>query len=413
MLTRLRYLRVVITLCALLWPLTNTVNAQNSAGELQRILREKAAFDAADFVAVEQGQTVVRLSPLQDKKEIALSGIVSVRANVDEFLKSYREGLTQKNHPAVMEIGRFESVPALSDLKDLTIDSRDIEDLKECVVGDCQLRLSAPMIERFRNEVNWQAPDYQVQATQLFKTMLVDYVRDYVARGDAALIEYSDKRDEVRVAEEQKVLTAATGYLNDLLPGTPLNNPPPGMHLIEQAIVWSKVKLGLKPVLMINHITIYEQDRGQDRNMGPQVLIASRQLYANHYFNSSLALTAFVIVPGATPEAYLVYENRSRSDALQGLFSKFKRRMVESKALDGVKAILEYSKLSLEGSGFSVAAETTAQQSTGWRHRLFGGIRPVLWVLIVSGLFTLLVLGRRRAEARPARRPVALSSERR
>jgi hypothetical protein len=51
--------------------------------------------------------------------------------------------------------------------------------------------------------------------------------------------------------------------------------------------------------------------------------------------------------------------------------------------------------LSLDGSGVD-AAETNvvAHQSTGWGQRLFGGVRPFLWVLIISALLALLVLGK-------------------
>jgi hypothetical protein len=97
---------------------------------------------------------------------------------------------------------------------------------------------------------------------------------------------------------------------------------------------------------VINHIQVYRDVR----DYGPQVLVASKQIYANHYFNSSLALTGFVSVAGATPAAFLVYENRSRTDGLQGAFSKFKRRMIENKAVDGLKSILEHSRLNLDGS---------------------------------------------------------------
>ncbi len=84
-------------------------------------------------------------------------------------------------------------------------------------------------------------------------------------------------------------------------------------------------------MIAINHISIYKRDS----DVGPQVLVASKQIYANHYFNAFLALTAFVNVPGATNGSYLVYENRSRADGLEGPFGKIKRGVVEKKALEG------------------------------------------------------------------------------
>jgi len=358
--------------------------AQSSTSDLQRILSEKAAFEPADFAALEQGKTIVKLTPITDKREVALCGLVSLRTSADEFLRSYLDGMTRQNNKTLLEAGRFGSAPAVADLQQLTIEAADIEDLKQCVAGDCQIKLSAKMIERLRREVDWQASDYQTQATQLLKTMLVEYVRDYRAHGPAALIEYNDKRDGVRVADEQRALGSASGYLTDLLRDTRA-----GLQLVEDAIIWSKIKFGLKPVLVVNHVRAYKVEREH----GPQVLVVSNQIYANHYFTSSLALTAFVNVPGATP--YLVYENRSRTDGLVGPFSKLKRSVIEGKSVEGLKAVLEHSKARIEGAPFGAADTAIAvRQSGGWGRRLFGGIRPLLWVLVISALAALLLLRR-------------------
>ena len=396
-----------IFLCTLIVCLSASINlGQSSIAEFQKLLREKAAFDKADLAALQTNQPVVRLSPVADKREVAVSGVVNVRAVAEDFLKSYREGMTRKNNAAILEIGSFGKEPALADLQTLTLESRDIEDLKECVVEDCQVKLSATMIERFRNGIDWQSPEHQVAATNLFKQMLLDYVRDYRARGDAALIEYNDKRTEVSLAKEQRALAATSGYINGVLA-----DPNSGLQLVDDAIVWSKIKFGLKPVLAINHIQIYKRDR----DVGPQVLVASKQIYANHYFNASHALTAFVSVPGASQGAYLVYENRSIADGLEGPFSKIKRGVVEKKAVEGLRAILEHSRSSLEGHDLTAAtAEFSAHQSYGWGRRLFGGIRPLLWLLSISALIALLALGKRRtdnaAAARKALKPEGVQS---
>ena len=381
--TRVNFLPIVFTLCALACLTTNAALAQSSADEFRRILNQKAAFEPADFAALEQGQTIVKLTPVTDKREIAFCGLVSLRTSADNFLSTYLDSMTRQNNQTILEAGRFGTAPAVADLQHLTIEPADIEDLKACVAGDCQIKLSAKMIERLRHEVNWQAPDYQAKAAQLLKTMLADYVRDYVARGPEALIEYNDKRDQVRLADEQQALGSASGYLNDLL-----RDASSGLRVVEEAIIWSKVKFGLKPVLVINHVKAYRRDTG------PQVLVASNQIYANHYFTSSLALTAFVSVPGANP--YLVYENRSRTDGLVGPFSKIKRRIIENKSVEGLKAILEHSKQSMEGPAYAAAAKTAVavHQTSSWSQRLFGGVRPLLWVLVLSALAALLLLRR-------------------
>src|SRR5829696_7634357 len=369
MLTRINLLFCTLLICAG----ASSVVAQASIAEFQKLLQEKANFEQEDFAALQLNQPVVRLSPVNNKREVAISGLVNIQANAEDFLRSYRESLTRKNNAAILESGSFGKDPALSDLQNLTIEAGDIEDLKECIVGECQVKLSAPMIERFRKEINWQAPDYQLSVTNLFKQMLLDYVQDYRSRGEAALIDYNDKRNEVSVAAEQRSLDSASSYVNDFITERQSSD----LRLVEDAIVWSKIKFGLKPVVVINHIKIFRRDAG----VGPQVLTASKQIYANHYFNAFLALTAFVNVPDANQGAYLVYENRSRADGLEGPFSKIKRGVVEKKALEGLNNILAQSKASLEGSGSSVtaAAEFSSHRSYGWGRRLFGGIRPLLW----------------------------------
>jgi hypothetical protein len=399
MLTRIKYLLCTLLICLA----ANTVWSQTSLTEFQKALQQKAAFEATDFAALKLNQPVVRLAPTSDKREIAVSGLVNVRAGAEEFLRSYRESMTRKTNPAILEIGSFAGEPNVSDLNSLTLDTADIEDLKDCVVGDCQLKLSASMIQRFSKEIDWDAPNYQLAATNLFKQMLLDYVRDYRTRGEAALIEYNDKRDEVSLATEQRALNAASSYVNDVLAQAKSN-----LQLAEDSIIWSKIKFGLKPVIAINHVQIYRRNS----DAGPQVLIASNQIYANHYFNASLALTAFVNIPGVDQGAYLVYENRSRADGLEGPFGKLKRGVVEKKALEGLKTILEHSQASLGGSALTASTEDfAAYESYGWGQRLFGGIRPLLWLLVLSALIALLVLGKRRVDNLAASKTKTLKPE--
>lgn len=399
MLTRNQYLLCTLLVCFG----AGSALAQASMADFQQALREKAAFNEHDFAALQLRQPVVRLVPATDKGEVAVTGLVNINSSAEEFLQQYRDGMMRKNNSAILEIGNFGSEPALADLTGLTLEPEDIEDLKECVVGDCQIKLSAPMIERFQKEIDWSAPDYQTRVTNLFKEMLVAYIKDYRARGERALIEYSDKSDTVSLAAEQRALTNAGGYVNSFL-----TDPKSGLQLVQDTLVWSKIKFGLKPVISVNHISLYKRNS----DAGPQVLIASKQIYANHYFNAFLALTAFVNVPGVTNGSYLVYENRSRADGLEGPFGKLKRGVVEKKALEGLRGIIAQSQASLDGSVLTAsAAELSLDESNGWGHRLFGGVRPLLWLMVLSALIALLVLGRRRADSATATKRKALKPE--
>src|SRR5215213_883312 len=399
MLTRNQYLLCTLLVCVA----ANAALAQTSMAEFQQLLREKASFDEPDFATLQLNQPVVRLAQTSDKREVAVSGLVNINASAEEFLRSYRDSMLRKSNAAILEIGSFSHEPALADLEGLTLDTSDIDDLKECVVGDCKIKLSAPMIERFRKEIDWAAPDYQLRVTSLFKEMLLAYIKDYRTRGEAALIQYNDKRDRIKLADEQRGLSSAAGYVSTVLAGAKSD-----LQLLEETLVWSKIKFGLKPVIAVNHISIYKRNS----DVGPQVLVASKQIYANHYFNAFHALTAFVNVPGETNSSYLVYENRSRADGLEGPFGKLKRGVVEKKALEGLRGIIEQSKASLEGSALTATtAEFSSHPSSGWGRRLFGGVRPLLWLLVLSALIALLALGRRRVDTATAPKAKALKPE--
>ena len=336
---------VLIVCFGVLWLGVDDCVAQNSNAVLQQIFQDKAELAESDLTALDQGETVIKLWPARDKREIAMGGAVRVQASAESFLQSFRENMTRKSNPAILEIGSFGNPPSVDDLQGLTIESRDIEDLRQCVVGNCRLKLSAMMIDRLQKEIDWSAPDYPIHVTQLLKQMLVDYVRDYLARGDAALIQYDDKGEPISLADEQHELLASSSYhaladtngvANNLSKSEPM--------LVDNAFVWSKIKFGLKPVIVVNHIMIYKRPQ----NTGAQILIVSKQIYANHYFDSSLGLTAFINIPGPTPKTYLLYENRSRVDGLGGLFGKVKRGIIEDKAVSSLESILQRSQRSLD-----------------------------------------------------------------
>jgi len=383
MLRNRQKLSTLIVVLSLSFFSANEGPAQVPISPLTRILPE--TFDGSDLSSLRGGETVVKILPADDKKDVAVCGAVRLEAPGEIFLESFRANMVLKNNSAILEIGAFNQSPSLADLQALTIDDRDIEDLKACVVGNCNVKLSASMISRFQKEVDWSAPDYRTQAGQLFKQMLVEYVRDYIGRGDTALINYADKSQTVSVAEAYRELMAASSYdgLAKLQQSSANSSP----VLAESVIVWSKIKFGLKPVININQISIYRNSQVPLS----QVLIVSKQLYANHYFQSSLGLTAYLTIPGQSSETYFFYENRSRLDGLSGPFGKIKRGVIEDRALASLTSILNQSKLSLNVRAVNPSQNTNdplnIQGMSGWKMGkwyLFGGI---IWLAIVF-LFT-------------------------
>jgi hypothetical protein len=402
-LSRIHHLPEFMAIFVLTWFGAVTSLGQTSVQEFQNVLRDQAAFTADNFSALERGEMVVKLLPVKDRREVAVCGLMRLQVPLAVSLQAFQESMTQRNSNSILEIGKFSNPPGLEDLQALTLEDRDIEDLKQCVVGDCKLKMSAAMIERFRKEVDWPAPDYRSQATLLFRQMLLDYVRDYLARGDSALIEYHDQFRGVRLDEEHRSLLEASLYINDFAPELTKylkGFPRPELTDVENAINWTKINFGLKPVTILTHVVTYTR-----RPSGvPQILVVSKQLYANHYFDSSLALTALINVPitGTTSDSYLLYTNRSRADALAGSFSKLKRNLVEGEAVASLNAILLQTRLNLERSSMNQAGSPLRSGKAKIVEWLFGGTRLVWWLMTIIVLIAWFGLRKRNSKRNAA-----------
>jgi hypothetical protein len=384
--------RALISLFTILL-VSQATNAQSKPLNLHGILNENAAFDVTDFEELHRGEPVVTRLPPHHKQEVAVYGLVRVQAPAEVFLQSFRDTIATKSNPAILEIGRFGTVPTLEDLKSLTMESRDIEDLRKCVVGNCELKLSAKMIEQFQKTLDWQSIDHPGQATHLFKLMLLEYVQDYLKRGDTALIEYSDKPKTMSLLNGQGALLASlpSPFNQSTQNGNSFSAQ--GLLPIENAIVWSKIKLGLKPVLAINHIVIFKSEQ----RLGPQILVLSKQIYANHYFDASIALTG--LTRNSAGEHYLFYENHSFADGLQGLFSGIKRKLIEREAVEGLKNVMRATRLRLDARALNQSESgRPPEASSSW-------IRPriprkqVLFLLVCLTALVMLALASYRWKA--------------
>jgi hypothetical protein len=80
--------------------------------------------------------------------------------------------------------------------------------------------------------------------------------------------------------------------------------------------------------------------------------IAIKQIYASHYFYSTLELRFLVDdAPSAAEGSSLVSITRSRSDGLTGLTGLFLRPIITRRSRDGVRNYLQHVKQQIERPG--------------------------------------------------------------
>lgn len=358
-----------IGLLLLLGPLP--ASAQNLPDRFQNLLQKQMSVSDANLASLERGVAVTKLLKPGAKKEIVALGIVRVNAPGDLFIDKFRHIADFKRSAAVLQIGKFSNPPRLSDLNTLTLDPCCLEAIKNCKTGECDMKMSAEMIARFRQELNPAAADYPERANALARRMLFDYLKAYLQNGNAALIEYRDGANAVRLADQYRSLLEQSQFLAEYAPEFYKyleEFPKASSPNIEEFIYWSKEKYGLKPVLSITHVVIFKRQFGNST----EILIASKQLYANHYFEGSLGLTAFVEgnQGPATSGSYLMYLNRSRADALQGWFLSMKRSLIGDRVREALAKNLKFVKQRIESYGLQrqpAPSGNSRSNSRRWR----------------------------------------------
>lgn len=325
--------------------------AVNPYKELQLFLRKHINFSDTDLAAMERGEVVSKILKTSDRTEVAAFGVVRINSGGEVFVDRFRDIVNFKKSDSVLQIGKFSDSPKLEDLKGLSFDAKDLEDIKKCVLGNCNVKLPIGLMERLRKNINWSAPDYKEKANSIVQQAFLDYVKSYLATGNNALVEYHDKKKIIRLEDEFRSLLKQSPYLFEYVPEFQeyLDKfPNSQLPNVENFIYWSIEKFGLKPVVSITHVAIYKKKQGNKT----YILIASKQIYASHYFDASLGLTGIMNEAETTskPISYLMYLNRSRTDTLKGMFSGIKRSLIGGRVLEGLEKSLHLNKQKLENT---------------------------------------------------------------
>jgi hypothetical protein len=292
-----------------------------------------------DIVRLDAGQVVSRTLDTNHSREVATLGIVRIATTPEKYVERLADIATFKRTEDVLQIGTFSDPPQIADVAALTLDEGDARRLQVCRVDDCDVQISAEAIQQFARTVDWGTADAPQRATSVMRQLLVDYVTRYREVGTAALMEYADAsprlnlgREFASLVDSDRVALAELGDLREHL----LKYPTDRGRAID-VIYWSKERVYKRPVISATHLAIM----GHADDSPVRFAIASKQIYAMHYFDASLGLT--LLVPdrqASSPATYVVYLNRSRIDLFDGVFGGFGRRIVSGKARSLVGAQL-------------------------------------------------------------------------
>ena len=318
--------RLASLLAAFLSLAVVSTGSSRTAAEVPPALNKYAGFSASDFKKIERGEVVAR-SLSADGDEVALAAATVIRVPVHFYLESFRTIESFKKSAEVVQIGRFSDPPAVGDLRPLTIDAEDLEELRKCRPGVCDLKVTDEAMTRLRGRTDLETA---------FKEWLADYAARYAREGNTALAVYHHEKTPRPAVDSLRHVVERLPFLRDTWPalGTAIGGfngrLPPGL---EQFIYWSKEKPPGKVVVNLTHVVIQPESAGT-------AVIATKQIYASRYMHASLGMSVLIDRSTAEgPRTLVIYMNRTRVDLFDGLGIMI-RPVVRSRARGSAERLL-------------------------------------------------------------------------
>jgi hypothetical protein len=302
--------------------------AAQQPARLTQFLQQGVKLDAAQIAAVDQGKPVVKTLEAPNPRDVAVFGIIATSAARDAFVTAVKQFRTALATPTRVRHGIFSDPAVPADVASLVIDAKDAEDAKNCKPGDCTFKLAGTEMAKIKSEIDWSSRDMQSQLSAYAQRRLITYVTDYRARGDSALATYDD-RGGVSAAAAFGALLAESPYVFQYAPKLASyfrNYPREKLDGATDAIFWAEDQLPrLRRTLNVNHIVVYTPP---DVGM---TLVATKQIYAKHYFEAAFDLMSVIDREPATAGSYLIVLRRYRFDNLpSGGLLNIKGRVLNS-----------------------------------------------------------------------------------
>ena len=342
--SRLTSSLTVFMLVAIAMPRGETTQTRTSfPGRLERYMTDTVKLTAIERQRLFRGDAITRLLDADESKEVAILGAVWINAPMRRYIQAVTDIESFEKGAGFKVTKKIGSPPKLEDFRALRVPDEDLQDLRRCRVGNCEVKVAASALTRFQSEINWSAPGAPAAAQAWIQRLAFEYVTSYLKGGDAELAVYRDGSRPTFVAQEFREMTAAMPELSTHMPNTRqylLGFPNVKMPEFTSFLYWQETEFGLKPVIRINHVTI--------RETADDAVVASKMIYASHYFWTGIELRALVPDPSRGDGFWFVTVNRSRSDGLSGFTGRLIRGRVRSEVEKGILAAMQSTKQLLE-----------------------------------------------------------------
>jgi len=323
-----RCARQIVALAAFAWAVAAGIPAAAPARAHDpfALFRPSIAVSAEDRQELESDKPIARVVRGSDH-EVGVFAAVRVSVDGDRLVAWTRDIKELKKSPYVLAIGRFSDPPRIEDLHGLTLDDEELSAIRRCRRRDCSLKLAGSEMDRLREIVAGAGDTWRPAVQDEFRQILLERVQRYLADGHSAAQDYEDKDRPLSLGSRFTLLMNRLSFLTvsaprfaeylDRYPRAPIAD-------VESFLYWSKERLDGKAIISATHVSILRSTDGRL----PDALVAGKGIFATHYVNASLGVTAIMRGRPGSPN-YLAYVNRSEVDVVGGVFGGLVRVFME------------------------------------------------------------------------------------
>jgi len=312
---------------------------------LDRVLASRFGLTPAERKTLAGGLEAVRALPSAAPDGVAAMGAIGIAARPETYLQWAADVADFDRGSSVQAVQKLSSPPVAADFTGLTLSRDELRELERCRIGSCAIQLDAARI-RAVQAIDWRRADAASRATDAVRAMMLDAARGYAGSGIAGLPHYHDTKRATDVAANfQALIDEEAGFgrvpepLLEAIRSYPANLP----SLAVSYLYWTTNTFGLKPTTRLNHTIVYRS--GEDGLAG---VIATKQLYATHYFHGGLEMRYIVANPALDDRFVLVMVTRTRSDGLTGVTGAVIGGTVRRRAITSLRTYLRHTKDTVE-----------------------------------------------------------------
>lgn len=320
-----------------------SLSAQAPPPSVERLLTGTLGFTASQLTALRRGDAVTVAIAGSLERELVIAGAVHIEAPAERTVDLVRDIERFESGARFLSRKRMGDPPSVDDFAAFRLAPGDLAALRQCRPGRCEVKLDRDAFPALA-AIDWRAADAAERANALVRQRVLGHLDRYRAEGNRASVVYGDRVPAVVAAQEFAEMVTGSAPLGAVagdLPYFLLQYPEHRPAGTEDFFFWSVSDLGLKPVFRLSHVVI----RHLDGAAGPRHVMATRLLYANHYFNAGLEVRALFDDPARPGRAHvLVILNQARLDGLTGLLGRVAKARVRAASRDALLTALRTAK---------------------------------------------------------------------